>query len=88
MAYIETSAPIETVKNLSDFLRVSGDWHRRNAGEDQGMLSELWYRGVKTGHPSQSPGVYRSGFTDRAKRLKVTGSLEAKRLRLERDMLS
>jgi hypothetical protein len=88
MAHIETPSPTETIKNLSAFLQVSGDFHVKNAGEDQGMLSELWYRGVNTAYASQAPGVYRPGFTDRAKRLNVKGGVENKRLRLERDMLS
>src|SRR2546423_1128078 len=88
MAHLATPPASHTIKTLSEFLQVSGDWHAGNAGVDQGMLSELWYRGVNTAYPHQAPGVYRPGFTERAKSLKVAGGLEQKRLRLERDMLS
>jgi hypothetical protein len=76
------------VKSVADFLRVSGKWHNNHSEPDTGMLSNLWYRGVSESFDCQAPGVYRKDFTERAGKLKIKGDLEAKRLRLERDMLS
>ena len=63
MASIETptSAP-DVVKSLGDFVRVSGEWQEKHAGENRGMLSDLWYRGVNARFELQSPGVYRESF--------------------------
>lgn len=88
MAYIPTPPSTATIENLGHFLQVSGEWHKQNAGLDQGMLSELWYRGVNREHPHQAPGVYRDDFTKRANELKVKVTDEEKRLRLEREILS
>ena len=85
---IKTPVPFEAVDNLTDFLRVSGDWHRKHFQSDTGMLSDLWYRGVNMHFDDQAPGVYREDFTERAAKVKVRGDLEEKRLRLERNMIS
>ena len=52
------------------------------------MLSNLWYRGVKSEHSFQAPGVYRDYFTRRAARFNTKEDLEEERLRLEREMIS
>jgi|ERR1017187_282991 hypothetical protein len=89
MASIETPPPApDVVKSLGDFLRVSGDWHKKHAGENRGMLSDLWYRGVNERFDLQSPGVYRESFTKRASALNIGGGTEEKRLHLERNMVS
>src|SRR5687768_13898186 len=76
------------VKTLADFLRVSARWQRRYAPREGGMLSQLWYRGVCRAFDRQAPGVYRPSFEARATRLDLSGTIEDRRLRLERDMLS
>ena len=76
------------VKSLADFLEISGEWHSSNAKTDGGMLSDLWYRGVNRHFDYQAPGVYRNEFTTRAELVVAHDSIEGKRLRLERDLLS
>jgi hypothetical protein len=89
MAYIETpKAEPEIVRNLNQFLEISGAWHKKHSGTDGGMLSELWYRGVNVGFDNQAPGVYRKNFTSRASKLSGPAHIEEKRLRLEREMIS
>lgn len=89
MALIKTAAaPTETVKSLEEFVRVSRGWHQRYRSQDQGMLSDLWYRGVNRHFDAQCPGIYRDSVTDRAKKLNVKGNVEDKRLYLERCMIS
>lgn len=89
MAHIVTRPPSgDLVKSLSKFIEVSGAWHDKHARENGGMLSDLWYRGVNEGFPVQVSRVYREKFTKRAKALNVKGDLEAKRLHLERVMIS
>jgi hypothetical protein len=90
MAHFETPDPLsETVKSLSDFLRIIGEWQAgQHPSSSQGFLSQLWYRGVNQHFPTQAPGVYRHNFTTRAQTLYTHESLEERRLRLEREMLS
>jgi hypothetical protein len=90
IAYITTPPPTGTpVKGLGDFISASGDWHKKTARKNRGMLSDLWYRGVSKQYPHQAPGVYRENFSARAKHLEPGGSdMEKKRLYLERYMVS
>ena len=85
---IKPPKPTETISRLADFIRVSGDWHKKYFEPDAGMLSNLWYRGVNQHFDSQVPGVYRPDFTKRAEKFAIKGDLEDKRLRLEREMVS
>jgi hypothetical protein len=85
---IKTPKPTGTVDHLSDFIKVSGDWHSKNSQPGTGMLSNLWYRGVNQYFDSQAPGVYRPDFTKRAEKFTTKEDLEDKRLRLEREMIS
>src|SRR6202451_1730311 len=85
---IKPPKPTETISRLADFIRVSGDWHKKYFEPDAGMLSNLWYRGVNQHFDSQGPGVYRPDFTNRAEKFTTKEDLEDKRLRLEREMVS
>ena len=91
LARIHTLAPDGgNVKRLGEFLERVATWQKKHEPEkdDDGFLSQLWYRGVKEKHEYQVPGVYRSEFTARSDRLRVGKSdLEDKRLHLECDML-
>jgi hypothetical protein len=89
---IETpSIAEEKITSISDFLREITKWQEtQNASALTGFAGQLWYRGVNTIFPNQVPGVYRSGFTERAREL-YSGNykdIEDCRLRLEREMLS
>jgi len=89
MPVIKTPTPNgKPVKTLADFLKASDSWHRSHAKINGGMLSDLWYRGVNQEFNVQAPGVYRPGFTNRAKGKVLKESIEGKRLRLERDAIS
>lgn len=91
MAHIKTPKPYEEkIKSLADFLGIAGQWQKEqeSAGDGDGFLSQLWYRGVNQQFPTQAPGVYRPDFTERAMRLKKVGDDESKRLHLECEMLS
>jgi hypothetical protein len=81
-------ANAEPIKTLADFLKLSGEWHRRHSKAQGGMLSDLWYRGVNRHFDNQLPGVYRLTFTNRAEKIVAKDSIEGKRLRLERDTVS
>lgn len=84
LPHIETPPPTgDPVKSLSDFLTASGEWHKKTARPNRGLLSEIWYRGVSQPYPHQTPGVYREEFSDRAKHLQVGGGIKKRRLYLE-----
>jgi hypothetical protein len=80
------------VKDLSGFLARLGEWQQKQekGKDDGGFLSQLWYRGVSCVYPALIPGVYRSDFEARAKKLTLKDSddLEDKRLHLEREMIA
>lgn len=92
MAVLITHDPDPTkIENVSGYLSALSNWQKKHEHEgDDGFLSQLWYRGVNKAFRVQAPGVYRPSFTDRAERLKLEGSktCEARRLRLEREVLS
>src|ERR1700689_5126799 len=85
---IKPPKPTETISRLADFIRVSGDWHKKYFEPDAGMLSNLWYRGLYQHFQSQVPGVYRPDFTKRAEKFAIKGDFNDKRLALEREMVS
>jgi len=93
MAHINTPAPFkDKVTSLVSFLGIESDWQKAQAsssGNQDGFLSQLWYRGVDRQFPDQVPGVYRNDFTARAGELTShKGNIEDQRLHLEREMLS
>jgi hypothetical protein len=91
MAKILTPEPTdEPVENLGDFLRIVRRWQEQRAsqGDQDGFLSQLWYRGVNQHFEYEVPGVYRDNFSERASRIKKRKGLEDKRLELEREVLS
>ena len=79
------------VNGISSFLSIVGEWQKEqekgSPGGGGGFLGQLWYRGVNQQFPSLIPGVYRPSFTAIAKGKYNYGTLEARRLHLERDML-
>jgi hypothetical protein len=89
MARIKTpSAEPDKVTNLIEYLRISARWQSLYENTGDGLLSQLWYRGVTSIGHELIPGVYRDSFTARARTLYPTYSVEDGRLRLEREMLS
>jgi hypothetical protein len=89
---IKTPAQPKTrVESVSAYLNQLKEWQKgcRVGKKDvnDGFLGQLWYRGVNRHFDEQVPGVYRPGFTRRSKQSYGEG-LEAKRLNLERDMIS
>jgi hypothetical protein len=92
LAYLNVATPEkEKVASVAKFLEIVASWQARqtSAGNDDGFLSQLWYRGVSEEFSKLAPGVYRDGFTARASKLNSDkGNIEAQRLRLEREMIS
>ena len=88
--YIEVpSTQKRPVKTLVGYLDESGKWHADHDQKGSGALSQLWYRGVSQDYGNLCPGVYRKNFEKRAGALPgAKKTLEEKRLRLEREIVS
>jgi hypothetical protein len=91
LAQITAPAPLgDKANSVSHFLELLSRWQQKHesAGPLRGFLSQLWYRGVQKYREALVPGVYRDDFTAAANQFKKDGDVEAKRLHLEREMLS
>lgn len=93
MAILKTRDPDKSrVRTVAEYLAALSNWQDKYAPgkQDEGYLSQLWYRGVNQWFPNQVPGVYRNPFTVRAEKLDLskTPDLDAKRLHLEREIVS
>jgi hypothetical protein len=86
---ITSDSENKTAANLRGFLEIVKEWQAKHTNSNNdGFLSQLWYRGVNQEFEYQLPGVYRRDFTERAEKLRFgKPDKEDKRLRLECEML-
>lgn len=78
----------DPVSTISQYLDIVGTFHKQHAKPGEGMLGQLWYRGVKSTTHKLVPGVYRKEYAARAATLFDKPDAEDNCLRLEREMLS
>ena len=87
----EIEAPpnyIGEATTVGAYLEIISGWHKTQHIAEETFLSGIWFRGSGTVYAVPlRPGVYRDGFTARAK-LSYGSDDEEKRLNLERHMLS
>jgi hypothetical protein len=75
------------VDSIKDYLKAVSDWQNLHQIKEEKYLSEVWFRGhgIVHGVPL-CPGVYRKGFSERAK-IFIGKDEEQKRLNVEQRML-
>ena len=80
------SADFGEANTVADLLNHIGTWTSKHVSSGSGYHQRVWFRGHSKRIYELEPGVYRDGFTARAKSM-YGRDLEEKRLNLEREML-